>query len=185
MALLDTAQVKKQQAESEGYQQGPLPEINDPNESTQARLGNPQVQTPAPVPYYPGATDTPIRNLSLVNMPVSVAENFVIIDNGVAINSKAAVNAGLSGSIQTERVSYAITALDIARGFAFVDMPFPYVWPDVKYTVSLAVSAGPEPITTDFSPGCVYNRTPAGFSAVLDLNTSTPLIQGGEDLIRR
>src|ERR1019366_6648867 len=130
MAFLTPQEIEKQQSESEGYQQGPQPEINNPNANTQFNLGNPQVQTPEPAPYYPGATETPILNLSLTNMGVNVAENFILLDNGFGINNQIAVYKGVSGAIQTLRLPYSITAADIALGFAFVTMPFPFVWPD-------------------------------------------------------
>lgn len=79
--FLTPPQVEKQQSESEGYQQGPQPEINNPNANTQDALGNTVTQTPVAPPYYPGATETPNLQLSLTNMPVNIAENFVIIDS--------------------------------------------------------------------------------------------------------
>jgi len=77
---LDLEQATKQQAESEGYQQGPQPELNNANANTQALLGNPLPQIPVPAPYYPGAFETPNLNMSLTNMPVNIAENFVLLD---------------------------------------------------------------------------------------------------------
>jgi hypothetical protein len=80
MPFLTPQQIEKQQSESEGYEQGPQPKINNPNANTQANLGNPVVQTPEPAPYYPGATETPNLQLSLTNMGVNLAENFVLLD---------------------------------------------------------------------------------------------------------
>ncbi len=85
MAFLTPQQIEKQQAESEGYQQGPQPEINNPNANTQDALGNTVVQTPVAAPYYPGATETPNLQLTLTNIPVNVAENMVLIDAAIGV----------------------------------------------------------------------------------------------------
>jgi hypothetical protein len=116
-------------------------------------------------------------------MNTNLAENFVILDSGVSTNNQVAVNKGLSGAIQTARVPYTITAADIALGFAFVTMPFPFIYPDTNYTAALAVSSEPQPAGSDFAPGCIYNRTPAGFSAVLNMTAAIPLVQGQVDLV--
>src|ERR1017187_1541089 len=81
MPFLTPQEIEKQQAESEGYQQGPQPEINNPNANTQDKIGNPVVQTPEPPPYYPGSYETPNLHMSLTNMAVNIAENFVLLDN--------------------------------------------------------------------------------------------------------
>lgn|ERR1019366_2053551 len=81
MSNLTLLQLEKQQAESEGYQQGPEPELNIPNTSAQSLLGNTVTPVPTPVPYYPGATETPNLEMSLTNMGANLAENFVLIDS--------------------------------------------------------------------------------------------------------
>ena len=78
MALSLTA-LQKAQAEAEGFQQGPQPALNSANINTQDALGNTQVVTTSPVPYYP-PSETPNLQLSTEDMSSQVANNFVILD---------------------------------------------------------------------------------------------------------
>jgi hypothetical protein len=122
MAFLTPQEIEKQQAEAEGYQQGPQPEINNPNANTQDKIGNPVVQTPEPAPYYPGATETPNLQMSLTNMPVNIAENFVLLDES------SAAFPSVQGSLQSlnSTVSRTVSVTAPATGL---------------YTLSLYMSA--------------------------------------------
>ena len=66
---LTLAELQKAQAEVEGFQNGPLPALNNANLYTQAKEGNPQVTPPAPtpVPYYP-SSETPNLQLTTDDM---------------------------------------------------------------------------------------------------------------------
>ena len=115
MAFLTPQEIEKQQSESEGYQQGPQPEINNPNANTQAKIGNPVVQTPEPAPYYPGATETPNLQLSLTNMPVNIAENFIILDAATpAVQaSLQAINTTVPQALSTTAAKTTLYAVSI------------------------------------------------------------------------
>ena len=87
MAPLTLAQVAEQQALAEGYQSGPVPEVNPANVFTQTvNLSNPITPVAEPVPYYPPATKvTPNLGLSLQGMDVVLAEDMVILDAAVGV----------------------------------------------------------------------------------------------------
>jgi hypothetical protein len=79
---LTLAELAKAQAEAEGFQNGPQPTLNQANLYTQdCLLNNPQTPgTPqSTTPYYP-SSETPNLQLSTDDMPVTIANNFVILD---------------------------------------------------------------------------------------------------------
>ena len=77
---LTPLQLQKAQAEAEGYQNGPLPPLNLPNQYTQAVLGNPQLPETGPVPAYPGVRDTPNTLLRVDGMSAEQAQNLLMLD---------------------------------------------------------------------------------------------------------
>jgi hypothetical protein len=77
---LTPLQLQKAQAEAEGYQNGPLPPLNLPNQYTQAVLGNPQLPETGPVPAYPGVRDTPNALLRVDGMSAEQAQNLLMLD---------------------------------------------------------------------------------------------------------
>ena len=79
---LGLALLQKAQAEAEGFANGPFPALNSANIYTQDSIGNPQTPGSSPVPYYP-SSETPNLQLSTEDMPSQLANNFVILDNGV------------------------------------------------------------------------------------------------------
>ena len=81
---LTLLQLQKAQAEAEGFQNGPEPALNNANLYTAAVAGNPQPTppVPTPTPYYP-SSETPNLQLSTRDVPSQLANNFVILDNGV------------------------------------------------------------------------------------------------------
>ena len=89
---LSLALLQKDQAEAEGFANGPSPALNNANLYTQAKEGNPQVTppVPTPVPYYP-SSETPNLQLSTDDMPSTIANNFVILDSGILKVNGAAV----------------------------------------------------------------------------------------------
>lgn len=80
---LSLAELQKAQAEVEGFQQGPAPALNTANLNTQNNIGNPQVPSTSPVPYYPSG-ETPNLQLSTEDMSSQLANNFVILDTAFA-----------------------------------------------------------------------------------------------------
>lgn len=108
ITFLTLSQLENEQAKAEGYQQGPEPSLNNQNVNTQASEGNSVTPSPSPVPYYPGATETPNLNLALTNMSVNIAENFVILDAVPEV--VPIVQAVLQNAITTTPASITLTA---------------------------------------------------------------------------
>jgi hypothetical protein len=142
---------------------------------------------------YPGG-DYPITEnlrVALYGMNETEAENFLVIDNlfpggplpPTSVNNPVAVAAGVSGATQTVRVPYMLTAEDIVRGYAFVNIPYPCEWPDLNETTTFTVCNPDETDGTDFSPGATFNRTTTGFTAILNLNAAVPIVQGQVDFV--
>src|ERR1035437_6042544 len=80
---LSLTELQKAQAETEGFQNGPIPALNTANLNTQSILGNPQTPSTSPVPYYP-SQETPNLKLSTRDMASEVANNFVILDASIS-----------------------------------------------------------------------------------------------------
>jgi hypothetical protein len=89
-------QLQKQQAEVDGFAFGPLPALNPANLNTQDSIGNPQVPTVSPVPYYP-SDETPHLHLTTSDMSSALANNFVLIDK--AVSSVVSTWETLTGSL--------------------------------------------------------------------------------------
>jgi hypothetical protein len=104
MSFLGLVPLQKQQSETEGYFLGPNPELNNPNVNTQFNLGNPVSPSAEPLPYYPGATETPFLGLSLTNMGVNIAENLVIIDT-FSTNVALLTGAQFTGAVTMDSLS--------------------------------------------------------------------------------
>jgi hypothetical protein len=105
--VLSLALLQKAQAEAEGFANGPLPALNAANLNTQDAAGNPQTPTSSPTPYYP-SSETPNLQLSTEDMSSQLANNFVILDNGVTkINGSAIPNANF---INTASVTFTADA---------------------------------------------------------------------------
>jgi hypothetical protein len=101
----------------------------------------------------------------------------------VAVNNPTTAIPGLSGAVQTTRVSYGITAVDLVNGYAVIPVIWDSPWPDVKYTTSVSgVSSLLSPVE-DFAIGAIHNITGAGLNAVIQLTAAIPLVQGQEDLV--
>ena len=101
---LNLAELQKAQAEAEGFQNGPAPALNAANLNTQTQIGNPQIPSTSPVPYYPSA-ETPNLQLSTDDMPAQLANNFVILDTAifalvpVIVTSEQVINTQLPQSL--------------------------------------------------------------------------------------
>ena len=99
----------------------------------------------------------------------------------IPVNNEYAVTNGLSGAMQTIRVPYSITADDILRGYAYVQVTWPYEWPDLNETITFTVCNPDQTDGTDFAPGCVYNRSRTGIWCILNLTAAAVLVQGQSD----
>jgi hypothetical protein len=99
MAFMTNVELQKEQALSEGYSAGPLPQLNSVNINTQDALGNTIVLVPPSLvpPYYPLSNETPNLNLSLTDMNSTTAENFCLIDD--FIGSAVFTTPGNGGTI--------------------------------------------------------------------------------------
>ena len=101
----------------------------------------------------------------------------------IPVNNEYAVTHGLSGAMQTVRVPYLLTSTDIIRGYAYVDIEYPYAWPDLNETNLFTVCNPDQTDGTDFAPGCVYDRRTTGMSAILNLTAAVPIVQGQGDFL--
>jgi hypothetical protein len=131
MVFLTNLQLQKEQALAEGYQAGPLPQLNPVNVSTQDASGNAIILVPPSLvpPYYPLTASTPNLELTLQDMSPNVAENFSLIDSFVG-GSVSEVGMGgfqpfsVVGSIQDHALGFAAyagsgsTYTDNAIGYA-------------------------------------------------------------------
>jgi hypothetical protein len=98
--LLTQAELSKAQAEAEGYQNGPEPPLNPANLYTQEEMGNPIVfSTVNTVPYYPLTKETPNLQLSLDDMSVTIANNFVVLDNAIPIVGRVDLMGQTAGAV--------------------------------------------------------------------------------------
>ena len=151
MAFLTPQQIEKYQAESEGYQQGPTPDINNQNVNTQDNLGNPTTQSVSPAllippPYYPGATETPVMQLSLTNMPVNVAENFVLVD-ALAVSLLPAGIGDFTGLVAGQGFSLTpVTAGVYQVVIVGTSIPpqIPFTAAQMTFNVAYTDNAGPQ-----------------------------------------
>lgn len=109
---LNLAQLQKAQAEAEGFQNGPAPALNPANLYTQDSIGNPQVPSTSPTPYYPSA-ETPNLQLSTDDMSSTIANNFVILDAVTAAVPILQASLQVINSVtpQTASITAAATTL--------------------------------------------------------------------------
>ena len=81
------------------------------------------------------------------------------------------------------RTTYALTAADIANGFAAIPVLWDSPFNDTNYNLAFSVvdSASFTAPSLDFNAGDVHFKTGTGFTAVVTFAAATPLIQGQFD----
>jgi len=104
MGFLSPAELAKAQAASEGFQNGPQPALNPANLNTQDSIGNTQVVTTSPAPYYP-SKETPNLQLTTDEMPAALANNFCILDSLLVGYTPGSVVAIIQSRLQVSDVS--------------------------------------------------------------------------------
>jgi hypothetical protein len=182
---LSLTELQKAQAESEGFQQGPTPALNNANLSTQSKLGNPQTPSTSPAPYYP-SQETPNLKLSTRDMASELANNFVILDASISVGSLSfpavshewlnSYNAvtGLFTAVQptfTDLLAHPTTL----AGYGITDaLPSSTVLPATdagsshhfltSYTASTGAFTDAQPSFADISGSLALGQIPAGGS---------------------
>lgn len=142
--FLTLAQCEAQQSLAEGFEQGPLPALNQPNQAIQAALGNTLTINP---PSLYNNTDlinglTPQLNLNITGLPTQIAQNFQLLDAASLTTthiSKTLTSAQIQ-AIQSTPINI-VPAPGIGSFVMAQQVLFRYNYGTIPYTVGGSVPA--------------------------------------------